>query len=436
MISSKEELINSDVIPSCKPHVEKIRSFINKHDNELVDQDLQEEISRLVVLLQKIEKLVIKTGLTKTKSVKKRLCELNILIEFLQLALESLFQKVPNRELAKRIRIDIERVVTKYERPITGVFINRFMDLYRSQSIPLRIVAGLAFSSSVATAFILASLLAFYLRPASEIDRQISKQELLVNNLREAIVQEKLRDSTLNQEQPPVSEESTENLTTLAVQLGLRLDDPRLIDLKTQTNVLTVLKQQQDLAQADSNLILLTILVFSSGTLGSVVSILIRIHQFDTKESEFTNYTDPLLPIFMGAFKPIIGSAFGLLFFALINSGIITVQSISDRTGRNREFFFCAIAFIVGFSERLASDVIRRAEDTIGGVQSVSPPESTAELVNNLKNSVESLTAHLTALESPQEDGNEDDTAQSSQIVLAKAPVGNSDVDSITQKNS
>jgi hypothetical protein len=386
---------------ACQQNLDEMKRFIQDYDDESVDLELQAEISRLAVLLQKIEKLVI--GIEKRKSSQRdrRLRELNSLIEFMQMAMESLFQKVPNRELAKYIRIDIERSIYKYSHPFLGFFINRFMDIYRSKSVPLKVVTGLAVSSSIAATFIVACLLTFYFRPPSRIERQIADQEAFISRtLKENFPQKNIGVSILQPVETPASSENTQNITALAVQLGLRVDDPKLINLKNQIDVLSVLREQRDLERSDADLVLLAIMVFSSGALGSVISILTRINQFDTKQSEFSQYADPLLPIFTGAFKPIIGSSFGLLFFALINSGIITIQSISDGNDRTRDFFFCAVAFIVGFSERLATDVIRKTENTIAGIPSDNPSELTLELVQNLTNNVESLAGRMTTLES------------------------------------
>jgi hypothetical protein len=103
--------------------------------------------------------------------------------------------------------------------------------------------------------------------------------------------------------------------------------------------------------------------VGASGALGSVVSILIRLKEFDV---EFREILDPVIPFLIGAFKPIIGASFGVFMYTLISSGLIPLDTNpTEATGRKEELFYFAIAFTVGFSERLAKDVIARAETTV-----------------------------------------------------------------------
>ncbi|WP_100898202.1 hypothetical protein [Nostoc flagelliforme] len=114
-------------------------------------------------------------------------------------------------------------------------------------------------------------------------------------------------------------------------------------------------------------------LAIAAGTLGSIISILIRIEEFQKKK-----YSDPLTPFLVGAFKPMIGGAFAVLFLALINSGIIlmfinpSVFKLNPTTNQQssqdqqRSLIF-VIAFVVGFSERLAKDFIGKAEEIASG---------------------------------------------------------------------
>jgi hypothetical protein len=98
-----------------------------------------------------------------------------------------------------------------------------------------------------------------------------------------------------------------------------------------------------------------------AGAVGSVVSIMIRIQDFES----FRN-SDPSLSFFTGFFKPIIGTAFALFVFMTLNSGLIPV---TVRT-TNSQCFFMALAFVSGFSERFAKDIATRAEETIVAVTS------------------------------------------------------------------
>ena len=103
------------------------------------------------------------------------------------------------------------------------------------------------------------------------------------------------------------------------------------------------------------------ILVAISGAIGSIVSIMVRIQDFETLKN-----SDPSLLFFTGLFKPVIGTAFALFVFMTLNSGLIPI--IVNAT--NPQYFFIALAFVSGFSERFAKDIVTRTEETIVAVQS------------------------------------------------------------------
>ncbi|KST63618.1 hypothetical protein [Mastigocoleus testarum] len=122
-------------------------------------------------------------------------------------------------------------------------------------------------------------------------------------------------------------------------------------------------------------------LAISMGALGSAVSVIVRANKFieQSKEGQVDLF-------FTGFFRPIVGMSFAIFAVALIESGIFFgISSTSDnmnrdkmtntenRNGINRTvYFYMAIAFITGFSERLAEDVVLRAEETLGGFPSAS----------------------------------------------------------------
>lgn len=99
----------------------------------------------------------------------------------------------------------------------------------------------------------------------------------------------------------------------------------------------------------------------SAGAVGSIVSILLRIKDIVVVDDD--HRVDPILPIFLGLFKPVIGGAFGIFTITLLSTEIISIGTISDSGAR--ECLFFSIAFAVGFSERLAKDVIKKTEDMI-----------------------------------------------------------------------
>ena len=113
-------------------------------------------------------------------------------------------------------------------------------------------------------------------------------------------------------------------------------------------------------------------LVYSAtaGVLGSVASILLRIIDFQGQK-----YDDPLIPFFIGLFKPAIGLIFGIFAFSLISSDtiikidfLITQDKNSSSLITNKarqDLFVFSCAFLVGFSERFASDLIKKSESSL-----------------------------------------------------------------------
>jgi len=102
------------------------------------------------------------------------------------------------------------------------------------------------------------------------------------------------------------------------------------------------------------------VLVAFSGALGSIVSIMVRLHEFSRVE-----IPDKSILFFTGLFKPIIGTAFALFIFAILSSGLIPVVIQQEKA----QYFFAALSFVAGFSERFAQDVVARTEAAINQQQ-------------------------------------------------------------------
>ncbi|HEX8441622.1 hypothetical protein [Archangium sp.] len=104
------------------------------------------------------------------------------------------------------------------------------------------------------------------------------------------------------------------------------------------------------------DLVLITII----GALGSVTSIMVRLQDFDAR----TNVKPGVLVLF-GFFKPIIGMFFALFSYTLFNANLLPVQI---PTGKEI-YFYMTLAFITGFSERFAGDIIAQVQKrTLPGV--------------------------------------------------------------------
>lgn len=113
----------------------------------------------------------------------------------------------------------------------------------------------------------------------------------------------------------------------------------------------------------------LFLMVALFGAVGSIVSIMVRIQDFLT-----VDVRDNFILYFTGFFKPIIGMSFALFLLALIKAGWIPL----DIKPESENYFFMAIAFLAGFSERFARDIVSNIETRIikaseGGSYSVNP---------------------------------------------------------------
>lgn len=95
----------------------------------------------------------------------------------------------------------------------------------------------------------------------------------------------------------------------------------------------------------------------TTGALGAMVSVMLRV----ANQPLTINYGAGRGLIRLGGvFRPVVGAVFGLVFFVLINAGLLQVVAAPHEMG-SRAFFVAAICFAAGFSERRAQDVIVRA---------------------------------------------------------------------------
>jgi hypothetical protein len=114
------------------------------------------------------------------------------------------------------------------------------------------------------------------------------------------------------------------------------------------------------------------LLVATAGAVGAVVSVLWRMTSdsfrmnLPTLSHEMKG-TDLRL---MAGLRPVIGLVFGLASIALVMGAVIPVDT---RTGATQTALFAGIAFLAGFSERLAQDMFVRSGQGITGVMGDSP---------------------------------------------------------------
>ncbi len=97
-------------------------------------------------------------------------------------------------------------------------------------------------------------------------------------------------------------------------------------------------------------------LVAVAGLSGSVASIMVRLRDF----AEIRGRTD--LELFLiGLMRPILGVLFAWFVYAVVSAALLPLQI---PTGKEA-FFWAAVGFVAGFSERFAPDVAGETEGKI-----------------------------------------------------------------------
>ena len=145
------------------------------------------------------------------------------------------------------------------------------------------------------------------------------------------------------------------------VILGLGTLMSTVIPLALLTIGLLTVFDTQKIFGTDTPLLLL---IATAGAVGGAVSIMVRLQEFEPLKK-----TDASILFLTGFFKPIIGTAFALFVFSALKSGWIPVNPPESTW----YYFFPALAFISGFSERFAKDMITRAEDKMVADKTANP---------------------------------------------------------------
>ena len=95
---------------------------------------------------------------------------------------------------------------------------------------------------------------------------------------------------------------------------------------------------------------------FVAGALGAMVSVMTRMR--DEKTIQLDYEVGELLIMMLGAFRPILGSIFGVLTYLTIESGVLPLTPPDGR----KVFYYAVFAFAAGFSERFAHVITGSAD--------------------------------------------------------------------------
>jgi hypothetical protein len=100
------------------------------------------------------------------------------------------------------------------------------------------------------------------------------------------------------------------------------------------------------------------------GAIGAVVSVLQRITS-GTLELDFNAGRWPLFRV--GAFRPFIGAIVATVIYALIVADLLPIKTPAGSEVMKLFYFFGAMAFFAGFSERFAQDMLAAGQSGLAG---------------------------------------------------------------------
>jgi hypothetical protein len=110
-----------------------------------------------------------------------------------------------------------------------------------------------------------------------------------------------------------------------------------------------------------------------AGGAGALVSVMTRM----TRGQLVLNYESGRRTIrLIGAMRPVIGALFGAALYLLLAGGLVTLAQTPENDATKLLYFYTAIAFLAGFSERWAQDVVAGAETAVG--PAAAPPAARA----------------------------------------------------------
>jgi hypothetical protein len=129
---------------------------------------------------------------------------------------------------------------------------------------------------------------------------------------------------------------------------------------------LTLLISALDSSEIDPMLFVGSVI---AGSLGATMSVLIRMSSgnFDVNHEIGREYVSNL-----GLARPYIGAVFALLLYFAVQGGMLDQVKVPE-PGDGEFAFYVAGAFAIGFSERFAKEIVRKAEAGAGGSGAEQP---------------------------------------------------------------
>jgi hypothetical protein len=305
----------------------------------VVSPELQLEVTFLLVQVHQINNLIHKTNnswITHWFKLNKKPIKFTLLLQEIKDILLTLKNNQVSSESIREFRINLEKEINRDNSLFFGHILNIVIHIYYLKSVPFKIFIGLSI-----TTFFSLGVLHLSAKEIYQLDLDLNRQKTEEKDLVLIPSKEPLLDRKVSHKKianPNKLSKSSESLTTVA----------------------------------NPNKHVWYALVYAgiAGILGSVASILLRIIDFRDQK-----YEDPLIPLFIGLFKPLIGLILGIFAFSLISSGIfIKVDSFispDEKTSSlitnkaRQDLFIFSCAFLIGFSERFASDLLKKSESVL-----------------------------------------------------------------------
>lgn len=296
----------------------------------VVSSELQLEITNLVEQVHHINDLINKPrnfwSIGKFERTNYSIKYVLLLEEIKNILLISKADKI-NLETIRGFRLNLEKEINCDRYFFWGHILNFLTYIYYIKSVPFKIFIGLSVTTLMAI-----TALSFSAKEIYKFDTNFNQQ--------------------------PIEQET--NLSTTVPKLS------------TNSEILSAQNPDKldDTTHPNRHIWYALIYAGTAGILGSVASILLRIIDFRDQK-----YADPLIPFFIGLFKPIIGLIFGIFIFSLISSDtfikidfLIAQDKSSSSLITNKarqDLFIFSCAFLVGFSERFASDLLKKSESKL-----------------------------------------------------------------------
>jgi hypothetical protein len=119
---------------------------------------------------------------------------------------------------------------------------------------------------------------------------------------------------------------------------------------------------------SDMEVLLLSI---AAGAVGALVSVLARMSSGDEEKFNIDFEVGRPLLRRLGLYKPLVGAVFGVIMYFLLRSGLLLTKPDAD----TELYFYGAVSFLAGFSERFTGVVFGNVERLVSGEE--KPEEDT-----------------------------------------------------------